>query len=52
MGRAAFYHGESNPPEGIQISATFMELEYWIQDHMSATPTRANSPDDANATNM
>lgn len=30
-GSPAFYAGEENPPESVAISATFTELEYWLQ---------------------
>ncbi len=43
LGRAGFYRGVG-APEGMTIQATFLELEYWTQEKMSVTPSRAFDP--------
>jgi hypothetical protein len=51
MGRAAFYnttqqagsYTEGNPPEGVTIQASFIEIEYWTQEKMDEKPIRQMS---------
>jgi hypothetical protein len=33
-GRPSFYASDVNTPEGVNITATFLEMEYWHQEHM------------------
>src|SRR5215218_6342442 len=35
MGHAAFYAGQENAPEGVNIRMRFIELEYWISGNFN-----------------